>query len=72
MVTPQGLGAQGGLEQGRGQESSRDVGGPPLPLPPDLGDPHQLSPSLRAVLASLLSPLLDGSGGGSKQLALVP
>ena len=43
--------------KGEGRRSSRDVGGPPLPLLPDLGDPHQLSPSLRAVLVSLLSPV---------------
>lgn len=44
MVVPQGLGSRRRLGARERQEKLRDVGGPPLPLLPDAGDPHQLSP----------------------------
>ena len=66
---PQGLAAGGGSGQGSGQEELQGCWGtsPRCPVWP-WGLPL-LSPSPRAVLASLLSHLLEGSRGESEYLA---
>ena len=66
----QGLGTGVDPGQGRRQEELQGPWWPPLTALPGLGDSLSLlSLSPWAVLASLLSHFLEGSGGGSEHLA---